>query len=81
MIVGVTGTEFHIASGTSRCAFDSIFVAAAIFNSTYAECVSPASYPMRTYAFTISTSGTAAQRTLDAGYRYADGTALTFTFY
>ena len=78
MIVGVTGAEFHIASGAARCAFDSIFVTAAVFNSTYVECVSPASYPMRTYAFTISTSGTAAQRTLDAGYRYANGTSLTF---
>jgi hypothetical protein len=81
MIVGVTGAEFHIASGAARCAFDSIFVTAAVFNSTYVECVSPASYPMRTYAFTISTSGTAAQRTLDAGYRYANGTSLTFAVF
>jgi len=78
MIVVVMGTDFHAAAGGARCAFNSIFVTVAVFNATYAECVSPAAYPMRAYSFSISTFGTAAQRTLDARYRYGNDTAVVF---
>ena len=80
-IFAVTGTQFASQTGYANCVFGNVFVAAMVYNSTYADCVVPSLYPMRTYDVSFAVTGSAGQRELDVGFAYANGTALAFSAY
>lgn len=80
-VFGVTGTSFATETDGSRCVFGSIYVAANVYNTTYADCVTPALVPQRTYAVSFSIVGSASQRLVDVEYSYANGTAISYTPY
>ena len=80
-VFSVNGTSFAAETGESRCVFGSIYVSATVYNSTYADCVTPALVPAQTYSVSFSVVGSAAQSLLDVDYAYANGTAISHTPY
>ena len=80
-VFGINGTHFAQNTAEVRCVFGNVFVTAFVYNSTYADCVVPSLYPTRTYDVSVSMTGSAGQRMLDAAFTYANGTSLEFTPY
>lgn len=80
-VFSLNGTSFAVETGESRCAFGTIYVSATVYNSTYADCVTPALVPARTYSISFSVVGSAAQSLLGVDYAYANGTEISHTPY